>query len=559
MDYDLKIVDGVIVDGLGNPRYRGDVAVRNGVIAALGKVGGSARQTIRAEGCVIAPGFIDIHTHYDAQVFWDRMLSISPWHGVTTVIMGNCGFGIAPTRPQHRELVIQSLERVEGMDAASLRAGLGDPWQFETFADYMSAIDRRGVAVNVAVLAGHTPTRFYVMGEAAIERAASTEEIERMCALLRDALKAGAVGFATSFGEVHVGYGGRPVASRFADYAEVEALTGVLAEFPDAVFSPNAGDKLDVGRLTEIARATGANVIWNPLVSDLVTHVGNHRDELAQSAAAMANGQTVVPQISARPMVFEYQWRAPLQFEGLRAFRSTAVAKEEDRLRAFADPGFRSMLREDVDAKPELFQRSVGHTTVHETGDAAMDGKTLGELAASRGIKPVEMALDIAIRTKLDARFRMPLGNYREEEMRHLLTHPNTVIGLSDAGAHASQLCDACFPTYILAHWVRDKQVIELERAVQMLTSRPADLHHLKGRGRLAVGAAADIVVFNPDTVTHGPMRRVWDLPAKGNRLVVDAVGIEAVIVNGTVIRQGGADALDVTGDLPGKLIRRGA
>ena len=558
MDYDLKIVDGVIVDGLGNPRYRGDVAVRNGVVAALGKVGGSARQTIRAEGCVIAPGFIDIHTHYDAQVFWDRMLSISPWHGVTTAIMGNCGFGIAPTRPQHRELVIQSLERVEGMDVASLRAGLGDPWQFETFADYMSAIERRGVAVNVAVLAGHTPTRFYVMGEAAIERAANGDEIEGMRAVLRDALKAGAIGFATSFGEVHVGYGGRPVASRYADYAELEALTGVLAEFPDAVFSPNAGDKLDVGRLTEIARSTGANVIWNPLVSDLVTHVGNHRDELAQSAAAMANGQTVVPQISARPMVFEYQWRAPLQFEGLRAFRSAAVATEPDRLRAFADPAFRTMLREDVDAKPELFQRSVAHTTVHETGDAALDGKTLGELAASRGIKPVEMALDIALRTKLDARFRMPLGNYREEEMRHLLTHPNTVIGLSDAGAHASQLCDACFPTYILAHWVRDKRVIELERAVQMLTSRPADLHHLKGRGRLAVGAAADIVIFNPDTVTHGPMRRVWDLPANGNRLVVDAVGIEAVMVNGTVIRQRGADTLDLKGELPGKLIRRG-
>ena len=558
MDYDLKIVDGVIVDGLGNPRYRGDVAVRNGVVAALGKVGGSARQTIQAEGCVIAPGFIDIHTHYDAQVFWDRMLSISPWHGVTTAIMGNCGFGIAPTRPQHRELVIQSLERVEGMDAASLRAGLGDPWQFETFADYMSAIERRGVAVNVAVLAGHTPTRFYVMGEAAIERAANGDEIEGMRAVLRDALKAGAIGFATSFGEVHVGYGGRPVASRYADYAELEALTGVLAEFPDAVFSPNAGDKLDVGRLTEIARSTGANVIWNPLVSDLVTHVGNHRDELAQSAAAMANGQTVVPQISARPMVFEYQWRAPLQFEGLRAFRSAAVATEPDRLRAFADPAFRTMLREDVEAKPELFQRSVAHTTVHETGDAALDGKTLGELAASRGIKPVEMALDIALRTKLDARFRMPLGNYREEEMRHLLTHPNTVIGLSDAGAHASQLCDACFPTYILAHWVRDKRVIELERAVQMLTSRPADLHHLKGRGRLAVGAAADIVIFNPDTVTHGPMRRVWDLPANGNRLVVDAVGIEAVIVNGTVIRQRGADTLDLKGELPGKLIRRG-
>ena len=558
MDYDLKIVDGVIVDGLGNPRYRGDVAVRNGVVAALGKVGGSARQTIQAEGCVIAPGFIDIHTHYDAQVFWDRMLSISPWHGVTTAIMGNCGFGIAPTRPQHRELVIQSLERVEGMDAASLRAGLGDPWQFETFADYMSAIERRGVAVNVAVLAGHTPTRFYVMGEAAIERAANGDEIEGMRAVLRDALKAGAIGFATSFGEVHVGYGGRPVASRYADYAELEALTGVLAEFPDAVFSPNAGDKLDVGRLTEIARSTGANVIWNPLVSDLVTHVGNHRDELAQSAAAMANGQTVVPQISARPMVFEYQWRAPLQFEGLRAFRSAAVATEPDRLRAFADPAFRTMLREDVEAKPELFQRSVAHTTVHETGDAALDGKTLGELAASRGIKPVEMALDIALRTKLDARFRMPLGNYREEEMRHLLTHPNTVIGLSDAGAHASQLCDACFPTYILAHWVRDKRVIELERAVQMLTSRPADLHHLKGRGRLAVGAAADIVIFNPDTVTHGPMRRVWDLPANGNRLVVDAVGIEAVMVNGTVIRQRGADTLDLKGELPGKLIRRG-
>ena len=257
MNYDIKIVGGTIVDGTGAPGYRGDLGIRDGEVVALGEVPGEARRTIDATGRAVTPGFVDIHTHYDAQVLWDRMLTISPWHGVTTVVMGNCGFGVAPTRPQHRDLIIGTLEKVEGMSPAALRSGLGAEWPFETFPQYLDAIERAGTAINVGVLIGHTPTRLYVMGEEATEREASAEEIEQMRRIVDEALAAGAIGFATSKSPTHVGYKGRPVPSRVASYEEIRTLVSALKGGRGMMQAIDLGDADVTGKVVKHAFDNG--------------------------------------------------------------------------------------------------------------------------------------------------------------------------------------------------------------------------------------------------------------------------------------------------------------
>lgn len=298
MDFDLAIRGGTLVDGTGRPGVRGDVGVRGGRIAALGDVTGAAAQTIDAGGLVVAPGFIDVHTHYDAQVMWDRMLTISPWHGVTTVVMGNCGFGVAPTRPEHRGLIMRTLEKVEGMSLAALEAGLGAAWPFETFPEYLDAVERRGTALNVAVLLGHTPLRLYVMGEAATERPATPEEIARMRALVREAIDAGAIGFATSKASTHIGYAGKPVPSRAAQFAEIEALAGALADAGRGIVQATVGRDLFFKEFETLARGTGRPVTWTALLAGMMGP-GSHRDLLEKSRAIVRQGLKLSPRSPA--------------------------------------------------------------------------------------------------------------------------------------------------------------------------------------------------------------------------------------------------------------------
>jgi N-acyl-D-amino-acid deacylase len=552
---DIKIVGGSVVDGTGGQRYLGDVGIQDGKIVALGKVDGDAHTVIDAAGKIVTPGFIDIHTHYDAQIFWDRMLSVSPWHGVTTVVMGNCGFGIAPTRPTDREIIVQSLERVEGMDPESLRQGIGE-WPFETFPDYLDAVEERGCAINVGVLIGHLATRFYVMGEDAIRREANRDEISRMQEIIRGAMKAGAVGFSTSYGNAHFGYKGLPVASRFAAYQETRALVDVLKEFPGAVFAPNIGEGMTIDDLGEIAENTRASVCWAPLITNEVLFDSNHHDQLAQTAALAERGLVIAAQYSPRPMSFTYQFSAPMLFTGMTSFKEAKNATSAEKLVIFRDPAFRKQFRADMEARGEKLLRAVGKTVVEESGDASADGKSLADIAVERNTHPADAAIDIAVATDLKARFRMPLGNHLEENVEPLLHSPHTLISLGDAGAHATQLCDACIPTFVLRRWVREKGSLSLEEAVRMLTSRLADIYNLGDRGRLMVGRPADVVVFDAKTVADGPLRRISDLPAGGERLVSDGLGIEAVIVNGVLIRHQGKDAVDFAKPLPGQVLR---
>ena len=562
MDFDLVIRGGTIMDGTGRPGVRGDVGIRSGRISALGEAKGSAAQTIEAGGLVVSPGFVDVHTHYDAQVMWDRMLTISPWHGVTTVVMGNCGFGVAPTRPDHRGLIMRTLEKVEGMSLAALEAGLGEAWPFETFPQYLDAVERRGTALNVAVLLGHTPLRLYVMGEEATERPATAEEIARMRALVREAIDAGAIGFATSKASTHIGYAGKPVPSRAAEYAEIEALAGALGEAGRGIVQATVGRDLFFKEFESLARATGRPVTWTALLAGMMGP-GSHRELLVKSRALVKQGLQVVPQVTCRTLNFEFQFREPFIFESMSVFKPISIADLPGKVRLYGDPEFRRAFKESFDRprKGAVFAGlSWARTWISwYPPDPSLEERTVAEVAAERGVHPIDLALDLALATNLDARFRMAVFNHDEDEVAELLAEPDAVLGLSDAGAHASQLCDACFSTYLLSRWVREKQAIALPEAIRMLTSRPAEVFGITDRGRLAVGLAADVVVFDPATVGASKLRRVHDLPAGADRLVADASGIEAVIVNGTIIRRGGRDAVAADGALPGALLRNGS
>jgi N-acyl-D-aspartate/D-glutamate deacylase len=561
MDFDLVIRGGTIVDGTGRPGARGDVGIREGRIVAVGEARGAAAQTVDADGLVVAPGFVDVHTHYDAQVMWDRMLTISPWHGVTTVVMGNCGFGVAPTRPEHRGLIMRTLEKVEGMSLAALEAGLGERWPFETFPQYLDAVERRGTALNVAVLLGHTPLRLYVMGEEATERPATDDETARMRALVREAIDAGAIGFATSKASTHIGYAGKPVPSRAAQFAEIEALAGALGEAGRGIVQATVGRDLFFKEFESLARSTGRPVTWTALLAGMMGP-GSHRELLEKSRALVKQGLRVVPQVTCRTLNFEFQFREPFIFESMSVFKPISVADLAGKIRLYADPEFRRAFKESFD-RPKKGAVFAGLSWARTwiswyPPDPSLEERTVDEVAAERGVHPVDLALDMALATGLDARFRMAVFNHDEDEVAELLAEPDAVLGLSDAGAHASQLCDACFSTYLLSRWVREKQAIALPEAIRMLTSRPAEVFGITDRGRLAPGLAGDVVVFDPATVGASKLRRVHDLPAGADRLVSDASGIEAVIVNGTVIRRGGRDAVAADGALPGALLRNG-
>jgi N-acyl-D-amino-acid deacylase len=559
MQYDFKIAGGSIIDGTGKARFAGDVGISGGRVVALGHAPGDAVETIDATGRVVAPGFVDIHTHYDAQILWDPMLTISPWHGVTTVVMGNCGFGIAPTRKSDRDRIVRTLEKVEGMSVAALEAGLGADWGFESFPQYLDAVERKEPAINVAALIGHTPVRLFAMGEAATERAATPEEVSLMRGIVRDGIEAGALGFATSKAVTHIGYGGKPVPSRAAEFDEVRALAGALREAGKGVIQATIGPGLQFDEFAALARESGAHVSWTALLAGRRRQGVDHRLQLARSLELAQQNYAVFPQVTPRPLNFEFQLKEPFVFESMSLFRPISAADFAGKKRLYADAEFRKAFRDKMDRAPGEFVLGFRSTMISEfPPDRSLEERRIVDVAAERGVHPIDLMLDLGLATDLDARFRMAVANNNEDEVAELLLDPHMVVGLSDAGAHASQLCDACQATYLLGRWVREKQALSLEQAVRMLTSRPAEVFGIADRGRLAEGWPADVVVFDPATVGAGPLRRIWDFPGGANRLVSDASGIDAVIVNGAVLRQNGRDRVSPNGKLPGKLLRNG-
>jgi N-acyl-D-amino-acid deacylase len=562
--FDLTITGGTIVDGTGSPGVIGDVAIADGQVVAMGPgiaEGVDAAATIDATDRVVSPGFVDIHTHYDAQVLWDRMMTVSPWHGVTTVVMGNCGFGVAPTRPEHRDLIIRTLEKVEGMSASALRAGLGDEWPFESFPEYLDAVEARGPAINVGAMIGHTPVRLNVMGTEATERAATPEEVARMRAIVAEAMEAGAVGFATSKSPTHVGYEGRPVPSRSAEIDEIMAITDALGDAGRGVIQATMGSGLAFEQFGDIAGRTGRPISWTALLAG-VGGPGVSAWMLEESIRLLDAGLPVHPQVSCRPLNFEFTMAEPFPFESMRMFGAISSAPDRaTKTAVYQDGAFRTELRDKLAAgKGGALGGSWERTVLSWfPPDPSLHERNIAELATERGVDPTDLVLDLAVESGLDARFRMAVLNYDEDEVEGLLTDPHTMLGLSDAGAHASQLCDSGFATHLLSRWVRDRHAFSLPEAIRKLTTEPAEIFGLVDRGLLAVGRPADVVVFDPDTVGCAALERVADQPSGADRLIAQATGIDAVIVNGTLLRRNGHDALDPTGPLPGRLLRAGS
>jgi len=553
---DLVITGGTVVDGTGAPAYPADVAVTNGIITEIGPNLRGDR-VLDAEGHAVTPGFIDIHSHYDAQVFWDPALTPSSFHGVTTVIAGNCGFSIAPCRPADRELLARTLMHVEDMDLDTLAAGI--PWDFETFPEYLDSVERHGVGLNYGVYVGHTATRIYVMGEDAYERDPNPEELAAMQAIVRTAMEAGAMGFATSSSGTHNGDSGRPVPSRRADLAELEALLQPLRDLDRGVAALLPGEKIKHADVYGLQARIGRPLTWTALLT--VKGYPWHEKIMEDTGAARAQGGQVWPQISVRPLTFQMNLREPFTFNMAPAFAALMDAPMADRLAAYCDPAWRALALDDLETKTVIRPNWPALEVAESARHPELIGRRVVELARERGGTPLDVMIDIALEEDLDTRFRSVLANNDPDAIAWLLQQEGCLLGLADSGAHVSQLCDACLPTDLLGNWVRGRETISLERAIHKLTAEPAAVYGIDspagGRGRLQVGMAADVTVFDPATVAPGPLRRVRDFPADGERLTADQpTGMRHMIVNGTPVRVDGATDPDATATNPGRVLR---
>ena len=533
----MIIRGGVLVDGTGRPGYQADVAIDGDRIVALGDDATAmapGARTLDARGQVVAPGFIDIHTHYDAQVFWDPWLTPSAFHGVTTVLAGNCGFSIAPVREDGVAILGRTLQHVEDMSFDTLKAGV--PWEaFETFGQYLDAIQSRGVALNYGCYVGHTAVRLYVMGDDAYERAPTDEELRAMQAVVADALDAGAIGFASSYNRMHNGDRGRPVPSRVATKAELRALLepvrlarrGVVALLPGGVQSNE--------EVFALQREIGRPFTWTALL--VVEGNPYHEEVMAEHDAAWAAGAEVWPQVSCRPLVFQVNLEEPFTLNSRPSFQALMGKTREERVAAYRDPAWRASAWEDLESHFNWKSLSVA-----ESGACAeLIDRQVVDLAEEGRKTPLDVILDISLADDLRTRFWSVVANNDPDGIASLLPRDHVLLGLADSGAHVSQLCDACFATDLLGNWVRDRGVMTIERAVHKLTGEPAQVYGLTDRGTIAPGKAADICVFDPETVAPGPLRRIRDFPADGERLTADApVGVTHVLVNGTPIRLDG-------------------
>jgi N-acyl-D-aspartate/D-glutamate deacylase len=547
MTADLVVRGGTVVDGTGRPRFDADVAISDGIIVEIGQ-GLEGDRQLDASGCVVAPGFVDIHTHYDAQVFWDPGLTPSCWHGVTTTIAGNCGFSLAPLRAEHRELMVETLQNVEDMLPDTLRAGVA--WdEFETFGEYLDAVERRGVRVNFGTYVGHTAVRLYVLGDEASDRAATADELDAMRRLVADAIDAGAIGFATSSNLAHKGYGGKPVASRLGDLGELLALVEPLRDAARGVISMLPGERVSIPDVYEVQRHAGRPLTWMPM---LVMDGFPYQEYLEANHEARRRGQDVWAQTAVRPIVFQESLKNPFTLARFAAFAELSGADESRRAVAYRDPAWRARLRDDPAVTQIDWTRVVVSLSPRRPEHV---GRSVADLARDRSTTPVDAMVDLALADDLETRFAVPIANADADLVAPILQAEGVLLGLGDAGAHVGQLCDACFPTDLLGNWCRDRGVLTLEQAVHKLTGEPAAFLGLSDRGVLASGRAADLCVFDPVTVAPGPLHRVRDLPAGGERLLADSgTGIRHVVVNGCAIR---VDGHDVDADArPGAVLR---
>ena len=516
--HDVVIKGARVVDGLGNPEQAVSVAVRDGRVVEIGNVIGSATETIDADGLVLAPGVIDTHTHYDAQLTWDSTASPSPALGVTTVIMGNCGFGIAPCPPDLRETVASNLSVVEGMDLNALVKGID--WSFETFPEYMDLLRFKGVYPNTAVLAGHSVTRTAVMGKEASERAEPTDaEMAAMKTAVKEALDAGAIGFASSYSPNHLGWKGVPMPSTIASDSEVRELAGLMKGMGRGVFQIASGARGTVDVMESIAGVTGGPVFMTTALTMYNEALPGRAQEILDACAeARVRGNNVYAQVTCQPFSMDFTPANPYPFYSHDAFAEIKAASPEVLAKAYRDPSFRARFRTNLaDPKPGgIFYgdwKKVEITVPAEDRNKHLAGQTVADLAASQGADPVDAFCDLALDENLGTTVVGRFLNAADNGVAGILKHASGLVSLSDAGAHLIFMCDAGFATYFLGHWVREREAFDLVEGVRRLTSHPALLYGIKDRGRIALGAHADLLLFDPNTIGMSGPKRVNDLP----------------------------------------------
>ncbi len=534
---DLVVRGATIVDGLGHEPRRADLAVKDGKIAAIGEIKDKGTETIDADGLTLAPGIVDVHTHYDAQVTWDQTLSPSPSLGVTTAVMGNCGFGIAPAFPKSRDLVIRNLSVVEGMDLDALRTGI--KWDFESFGDYMAMLRRRGAYANLAVLAGHSTIRTAVMGEAASERKDATpEELAQMKAMVSEAMALGAIGLGASYSLNHSGYGGVPMPSTIAPMSELDALVGAMGARGRGVVEIASGVKTPA-ELEPMAAKYGRPFFQGTGVAMYNEQAPNRAIGMFEEcAAALRRGNGLYIQIPCQPLSFDFTMSNAYPFYSHSAFDPIKAYTPEQLKAVFRDASWRSKFREDVKTvRPGMiFQGNWDRVMVavaQKPANAKYVNRYAAEIAETEHRDPLDVVLDLSLDEELETAFLGRFLNVGDDGVARLLKHEAGVVALSDAGAHLIYMCDAGFGLHFLARWVRERGDFDIAEGVRRLTSHPADLYGIQNRGRIAVGAQADLLLFDPATVGVSPAERVADLPGGGRRTIRRPTGVHGVFCNG--------------------------
>ena len=556
MAFDLVIRNGTVVDGSGAEPFRADIGVREGRIAEIGRIGLTGVEDIDAEGQIVAPGFVDAHTHMDAQVMWDRLGTSSCWHGVTTVVMGNCGFSLAPVRRGSEDLVVRNLERAEDISARAMAAGID--WSWESFAEYLSAVDQQPKAINYAAQVGHSALRTWAMGPRAFEGPATDTDLDVMERELASALQAGAFGFTTSRSVNHSTSSDQPVASRLAAWDEVVRLVHVLENVNGGVFelaeeaasfatgSPEQEEYRR--RMTRLALETAVPITYGVTSARQLPYI----DEIAAAGGHMFGLS------HSRGISIVLSFRTHLPFDALPEWRELRAEPLDRQKALLSDPGIRDRLVRS--ARSAGYERTVGadprpprYERMLVLRQPLPPNPTVGELAQERNVDPVELMIDLGLETDFNQLFVQPVSGRDSNELLAVMRHPRSVMTFSDSGAHVSQIMDSSIQTHLLGHWVRDRQEFSLPEAVRMITQIPAAAWGIPDRGLLREGFAADLNVFDPDTVAPEMPALVDDLPGGDRRLIQKSTGFLATVVNGQVTFSKG----EHTGARPGRLLRK--
>jgi N-acyl-D-aspartate/D-glutamate deacylase len=562
MTWDLLVKGGTVVDGSGGARYRADVAVKDGRIAKIGRIREAAKRTLDAEGHIVTPGFVDGHTHMDAQVFWDPIGSCSCYHGVTSVVMGNCGFTLAPCAKDQADLVFRNLERAEDLSRDAMLAGI--EWTWETFPQFLDAVDALPKGINYAGYIGHSALRTWVMGERAFTDEATDDDLKRMCAAVQEAVRAGAIGFSTSRTFNHITADDRPVASRVANWSEVRRIVNAMGDTGKGVFEiageapgrdPERIRDYHV-RLRDLAIESGVVQTWGMFSVRIARDLWKPYFDLLDETAAM--GGRMYAQVHSRGLNVLLSFKAHTPFDKWdvwRDLRALPLAEQKAKLR---DAEFKRKLVE-VASREYTGPRIVGAEArppnwdwVYPMADMAFDVPSMAELAARKGVHPVELMIDLSLEHDFDIFFRQPIANEHQDDVLEMMRHPRSVVTFSDSGAHVAQIMDSSLQTHLLSYWVREKQALTLEEAVRQITYNTATMWGLHDRGLVREGLAADLVVFDEGTIGARLPEVVHDLPAGAKRLKQTANGIRHTVVNGEVLLTDNVHE----GAIPGRLLR---